>query len=136
MRYKPPLRSTSYCLPAALFAMAISGAALAAPPESSQSNAPMVLETMGIYWAGGQIVNRTDPALAGNQTLLGQAYVEYFIPQKKRQNAVPVVMTHSSISGVGLPNQRRWWRRLGTVLCSAGFPGICHRPSGNRACWV
>jgi pimeloyl-ACP methyl ester carboxylesterase len=60
----------------------------------------MVLETQGVFWAGGQIVDRTDPALTGNKTLLGAAYVEYFIPHKKRKNAVPVIMTHSSISGV------------------------------------
>jgi hypothetical protein len=102
---KPLLRTAGFCLSAALLlAVATSGDAFAAPPDhaqgksSPQAKGPMVLETQGVFWAGGQIVNRTDPALAGNKTLLGQAYVEYFIPQKKRKNAIPVVITGNGAS--------------------------------------
>jgi len=77
-----------------------SGISTTADAHKSKKKEPMVLETMGVFWAGGQVVDRTDPALAGNKTLLGAAYVEYFIPKEKRRNAIPVIMTHSSISGV------------------------------------
>ena len=52
MRYDHLLRSAVYCVSTALlFSIAMSSESFAAPPENSQSNAPMVLETMGIYWA-------------------------------------------------------------------------------------
>src|SRR5262245_13033778 len=90
----------------------------------------MVLETMGIFWAGGQIVDRTDPALAGRKTLLGQAYVEYFIPQKKRANAIPVVMTHSAISGVVFQTKGDGGEGWVQFFVRQGFPVYVIDPPG------
>ena len=64
-------------------------------PPVDQKRPPIVLKNHGIFWAGGQIVNRTqagtenagdlkDIAITQQQLLVGQAYVEYFIPQKLR----------------------------------------------------
>ena len=36
-----------------------------------KSKGPITLETMGVFWVGGQIVDRTDPALAGHKILSG-----------------------------------------------------------------
>ena len=108
-----------------------SGAGLAAPPDKSQSKAPMVLETMGAFWVGGQIADRTDPALAGNKTLLGAAYVEYFIPQKKHKNAIPVIMTHSSISGVVFQTKGDGGEGWVQFFVRQGFPVYVVDPPGT-----
>ena len=60
-------------------------------PPVDQKRPPLVLKSHGIFWAGGQIVNRTQTgtenagdlkniAINQQQILVGQAYIEYFIP--------------------------------------------------------
>ena len=73
--------------------------ATAAPyPPADQGRPPLVLKSHGIFWAGGTIVNRTQTGsenagdlknipYARQQVLAGQAYVEYFIPQRLRRGA-------------------------------------------------
>ena len=69
-------------------------------PPVDQKRAPLVLKSHGIFWAGGQIVNRTQSGTqnAGDlknvpyhqqQYLVGQAYVEYFVPLKLRNGKSP-----------------------------------------------
>jgi pimeloyl-ACP methyl ester carboxylesterase len=112
---------------AALAAILWSAAAGAGPyPPVDQKRPPLVLKTHGIFWAGGKIVTRTQTGneAAGDrkqipynqqQVLAGQAYVEYFIPQRLRRGprTLPIVM----IPGGGLvgvhflttPDGREGW---------------------------
>src|SRR5262249_39411414 len=60
-----------------------------------------------------------------------QAYVEYFIPQKKRQNAVPVVMTHSSISGVVFQTKGDGGEGWVQFFVRQGFPVYVIDPPGT-----
>ena len=74
-------------------------------PLLDQKRPPLVLQAHGIFWAGGEIVNRTQSGTENSgdlknlpynqqQYLVGQAYVEYFIPEKLRngRNTLPIVM--------------------------------------------
>jgi pimeloyl-ACP methyl ester carboxylesterase len=133
-------------------ATAVAGAALALPvlahaapyPPVDQKRPPLVLKTHGIFWAGGRIVNRTQSGSenAGDlksipfpeqQVLAGQAYVEYFIPQKLRRgrSTLPIVF----VPGGGLvgvhflttPDGREGWAdyflRRGYPVYVADVPG-------------
>jgi len=91
---------------AALAAIILPALAKAGPYSPvNQKRPPLVLKTHGIFWAGGRIVTRTQTGseAAGDrkeipynqqQVLAGQAYVEYFIPQRLRRGArtLPIVM--------------------------------------------
>src|ERR1700709_1656025 len=74
-------------------------------PPTDQKLPPLVLKSHGVFWAGGQIVTRTQTgtenagdqkgiAINAQQYLVGQAYVEYFIPQKLRKgrSTIPIVL--------------------------------------------
>ena len=101
--------------------------AQAAPyPPADQKRPPLVLKSHGVFWAGGRIVNRTQPGTenAGDQKnipykqqqiLVGQAYVEYFIPQNLRRGkrTLPIVMIPGGVL-VGVhflttPDGREGW---------------------------
>jgi len=91
---------------AAVAAILVPAAADAGPyPPVDQKRPPLVLKSHGIFWAGGRIVTRTQTGTeaAGDrkeipynqqQVLAGQAYVEYFIPQRLRRGprTLPIVM--------------------------------------------
>src|SRR3954468_5713157 len=80
-------------------------------PPADQKRPPLVLKSHGIFWAGGRVVNRVQGGTqnAGDQKklpykdqqyLVGQSYVEYFIPQNLRRGkgTLPIVL----IPGGGL----------------------------------
>ena len=95
-------------------------------PPKDQKRPPLVLKSHGVFWAGGRIVNRTQTGTenAGDlknipytqqQILVGQAYVEYFIPQNLRRGkrTLPIVMIPGGVL-VGVhflttPDGREGW---------------------------
>jgi hypothetical protein len=124
----------------------------AAPyPPIDQHRPPLVLKTHGIFWAGGRIINRTQTGAenAGDlksipyhqqQVLAGQAYVEYFIPQRPRRGprTIPIVF----IPGGGLvgvhflttPDGREGWA---DYFLRRGYPVyVVDVPGRGRAGFV
>jgi hypothetical protein len=117
-------------------------------PPVDQKRPPLVLKSHGIFWAGGQIVNRTQSGTqnAGDlknvpynqqQYLIGQAYVEYFIPLKLRngKNTLPIVMVPGgALVGVHFlttPDGREGWA---DYFLRRGFPVyIVDVPGRGRA---
>jgi pimeloyl-ACP methyl ester carboxylesterase len=117
-------------------------------PPVEQKLPPIVLKSHGIFWAGGQIVTRTQTgtenagdqkgiAINAQQYLVGQAYVEYFIPQKLRKGkgTIPIVL----VPGGGLvgvhflttPDGREGWA---DYFLRRGFPVyIVDVPGRGRA---
>jgi len=135
---------------AALIAMTFSAFSVYPDPYPlvDQKRPPLMLKAHGIFWAGGQIVNRTQSGTqnAGDlknlpynqqQYLVGQAYVEYFIPQKLRngKNTLPIVMVPGgALVGVHFlttPDGREGW---GHYFLRRGFPVyIVDVPGRGRA---
>ncbi len=129
------MRPMALCVAAALYLLP--ALALGGPyPPVDQKRPPIVLKTHGIFWAGGQIVNRTQSGTenAGDQKdipynqqqiLVGQAYVEYFIPQKLRngKNPIPIVLVPGgALVGVHYlttPDGREGWADF---FIRRGFP--------------
>ena len=117
-------------------------------PPVDQKRPALVLKSHGIFWAGGRIVNRTQSGTqnAGDlknipynqqQVLVGQAYVEYFIPHKLRngKNTPPVVMVPGgALIGVHFlttPDGREGWAHY---FLRRGFPVyIVDVPGRGRA---
>lgn len=117
-------------------------------PPAAQKRPPLVLQAHGIFWAGGEIVNRTQSGTlnAGDlkqipynqqQYLAGQAYVEYFIPQNLRngKNTLPIVMVPGgALIGVHYlttPDGREGWAHY---FLRRGFPVyIVDVPGRGRA---
>ena len=117
-------------------------------PPVDQKRPALVLKSHGVFWAGGQIVNRTQSGTqnAGDlkdipynqqQVLVGQAYVEYFIPQKLRngKNTLPIVMVPGgALVGVHFlttPDGREGWAHY---FLRRGFPVyIVDVPGRGRA---
>jgi pimeloyl-ACP methyl ester carboxylesterase len=117
-------------------------------PPVDQKLPPLVLKSHGIFWAGGQVVTRTQTgtenagdqkgiAINAQQYLVGQAYVEYFIPQKLRKGkgTIPIVL----VPGGGLvgvhflttPDGREGWA---DYFLRRGFPVyIVDVPGRGRA---
>jgi pimeloyl-ACP methyl ester carboxylesterase len=133
----------------ALAVVLLAGPAHSAPyPPAEQKLPPIVLKTHGVFWAGGEIVRRTQAgtenagdrkgiAIDQQRYLVGQAYVEYFIPQKLRHGAgtLPIVL----IPGGGLvgvhflttPDGREGWA---DYFIRRGFPVyIVDLPGRGRA---
>ena len=97
MRNKRLLFSAGYCLPAALLAVAATGAwAWDNPLEHPYTNGPLDICDQGTFHVGG--VPKITPYADSNdigvpqQNIIGQMYVEFQIPKKRRQ--WPVVMVH------------------------------------------
>jgi hypothetical protein len=88
-------------------------------PPQDQGRPPLSLKAHGIFWAGGKVVKRTQvgESSAGDQRalpireqdiLVGQAYVEYFIPSTLRSgpNTPPIVLVPGgALVGVHFLNQ-------------------------------
>jgi pimeloyl-ACP methyl ester carboxylesterase len=92
-----------------------------------------VLAKRGIFFPGGQVVTRTFPAGTTNQILVGQAYVEYSIPQNLRhgKRTPPIILTHSGITGIiwgTTPDGREGWYDF---FVRAGFPVYVVDPPGT-----
>jgi hypothetical protein len=130
------MRATSRAAAAAALWLLPALAQGAPYPPVDQKLPPIVLKSHGVFWAGGQIVNRTQTgtenagdqkgiAFNAQQYLVGQAYVEYFIPQKLRKgkNTIPIVL----VPGGGLvgvhflttPDGREGWA---DYFLRRGFP--------------
>jgi pimeloyl-ACP methyl ester carboxylesterase len=121
------MRIRSIAITAALVTFMLPHAVAAAPyPPVDQHRPPLVLKAHGIFWAGGRIINRTQTGAenAGDlknipynqqQVLAGQAYVEYFIPQRLRRTArtIPIVfIPGGALVGVHFlttPDGREGW---------------------------
>lgn len=133
-----------------LFALACSAivfpaAAQQAPfPPMDQALPPILLHKHGVFWAGGEIMQRTQQGtelsaqltvpIAGNDILVEQAYVEYFIPENLRRgaNTIPIVL----VPGGGLigvhylttPDGREGWADF---FLRRGFPVYIVDPPGR-----
>lgn len=91
----------------------------------------MHLQTQGIFWAGGEVVQRTQPGATDNRILRNPVYVEYFIPKNLDASAAPIVLTHSSLSGVvwrTTPDGREGWAEY---FIRRGFPVFVIDPPGT-----
>lgn len=115
----------------------LSCGAIAAPyPAQDQGRPPLVLKAHGIFWAGGTVVKRKQEgsAPAGDQRsllvreqdiLVGQAYVEYFIPSELRhgpQTPPVVLVPGGALVGVHFlttPDGREGWAHY---FVRKGFP--------------
>lgn len=105
--------------------------ALASPAEPKPKKPPLVLEEHRVFYVGGRVVNQTQPGLEQYEIRVGHAYVEAFIPQRKRKNALPIIMTHSSSTGIiwlTTPDGREGW---GHFFLRQGFPVYLVDPPGT-----
>jgi pimeloyl-ACP methyl ester carboxylesterase len=124
----------------------------AAPyPPVDQGRPPLVLKTHGIFWAGGEIINRIQSGTENSgdlkklpynqqQVLAGQAYVEYFIPQRLRHGraTMPIALIPGgALVGVHFlttPDGREGWA---DYFVRRGFPVyIVDVPGRGRAGFV
>jgi len=102
-------------------------------PPADQKLPPLVLAKRGVFFPGGQIVTRTFPTGTTNQILVGQAYVEYSIPQNLRhgKKTLPIILTHSGIDGIiwlTTPDGREGWYDF---FVRRGFPVYVVDPTGT-----
>ena len=123
--------------------------AAAAPyPPVDQKRPPLVLKAHGIFWAGGRVVKRTQAGtenagdrknlpFADQDISVGQAYVEYFIPQRLRAGkaTVPIVLvpggTLIGAHFLTTPDGREGWA---DYFVRRGFPVyIVDLPGRGRA---
>jgi pimeloyl-ACP methyl ester carboxylesterase len=118
------------------------GVSLAAPPAAealvnegrasrTEPRPPLVLAEHRVFYVGGQTVNQRQPGLEQYEIRVGQAYVEAFIPQNKRHNAIPIIMTHSSSTGIiwlTTPDGREGWAHF---FARRGFPVYIVDPPGT-----
>jgi hypothetical protein len=120
---------------ALLLAVATNVGALAA----EKIKPPLALETMGHFFAGGVVVNRTspDPIFPGGplfsdqKVLVNQAYVEFLIPTKLHKGQAPILLAHNSINGTiwqTTPDGREGWEeyfaRRGFATYVVDPPGV------------
>ncbi len=77
---------------AALVCAASTPAAFAQGNSSGPAKPPIMLESTGAYEVGGRMI--ANPANANETLSCDHGYVEYFIPQKRRQ--VGLIMWHSN----------------------------------------
>ncbi len=133
----------------ALAGVALAGAgaaAIAAPfPPADQKRPPLVLKSHGIFWAGGSIVKRTQTGtfaagdlknlnVSDQEVLVGQSYVEYFVPQRPRRgkNTPPIVlMPGGALIGAHFhttPDGREGWA---AYFIRRGFPVYIIDPPGR-----
>jgi pimeloyl-ACP methyl ester carboxylesterase len=129
---------------AAVLCVATSGHAAPYPP-ADQNRPPLVLKSHGIFWAGGNIVKRTQTGTenAGDRKGLpfteqeisvGQAYVEYFIPQRLRAGkaTLPIVLvpggTLIGAHFLTTPDGREGWA---DYFIRRGFPVYIVDPPGR-----
>jgi pimeloyl-ACP methyl ester carboxylesterase len=135
------LPTSSMRVPALALALSVAaGAAFAQDSQTgpadgdreSPGRPPLVLQTQGVFWAGGRIVNRTQPGLENERILVDQAYVEYFIPKDLRygRRTPPIILTHSTVSGVvwrPTGDGREGWTEF---FVRQGFPVYVIDPPG------
>src|SRR3954469_15322368 len=76
-------------------------------PRTRAARKPLVLDTFGYLYAGGRIDRSVEGA-----PMVGQMYVEYFIP-RPRKSPIPIVMIHggsqTGTNFTGTPDGREGW---------------------------
>ena len=107
-------------------------------PNEPKKKPPLVLEERGIFWTGGDFVDRTQPGAENFKLLVGQSYVEYSIPQNKRPGAPPIVLyPGGSLIGAQFmttPDGREGWADF---FLRRGFSIYVVDPPGRgRAGWA
>jgi pimeloyl-ACP methyl ester carboxylesterase len=120
----------------AVLAFALVGSTGSLPAAAEAAGArgekpPLVLEEHRVFYTRGRVQNQTQPGLEQYEILVGQAYVEAFVPQKKRRNALPIIMTHSSSTGIiwlTTPDGREGWAHF---FLRQGFPVYVVDPPGT-----
>ena len=149
VKRKALLGATAACVSALLTAVSIDTRADPYPPVD-QKRPPIVLKHHGVFWAGGQVVRRTQVGnegagpltvpIADQYYLVGQAYVEYFIPQnlRKGRKTLPIVMVPGgNLVGVHFlttPDGREGWADF---FLRRGFPVyIVDVPGRGRAGYI
>ena len=110
----------------------ITGAVAHNDKGSGHNNNKPALElaTQGFFWAGGEVVTRTQAGATANKIRRNQAYVEYFIPKKLAKNAAPIVLTHTAIPGIvwrTTPDGREGWAEY---FVRQGYPVFVMDPPG------
>ena len=82
-------------------------ALVASPQARAQEHGPLVLAKSSYFFVGGRI----DPAV-DDHPVVGQMYVEYMIPQRRR-HPYPVIMVHggsqTGTNFTGTPDGREGW---------------------------
>jgi pimeloyl-ACP methyl ester carboxylesterase len=70
----------------------------AAATGDSRKPEPLVLEKQGSFFVNGKTIttNYTGTSGTPGRIVVNQMYVEYWVPQKKKQGTYPVVMLHGS----------------------------------------
>jgi pimeloyl-ACP methyl ester carboxylesterase len=80
---------------------------LAAPPARAQERGPLALASASYFFVGGKI----DTSVEGSP-MVGQMYVEYMIPARRR-HPYPIVMVHggsqTGTNFTGTPDGREGW---------------------------
>ncbi len=112
-------------------AFAYATMALVFATHAFAADGDMNLETQGIFWAGGEVVNRSQPEMAANKILKSSLYVEYFVPKGATRNSVPIVLTHTILSGVvwrTTPDGREGWAEY---FVRRGHPVFVIDPPGT-----
>jgi len=107
------------------------------PKPKPQKKDPLVIEERGVFWTGGNFVQRTQPGKENFKVLVGQQYVEYTIPAEKRRNAPPIVLyPGGDLIGVqfnNTPDGREGWA---DYFVRRGFSVYIVDPPGRgRAGW-
>ena len=93
MRNLPALAST-----AAAALLALSAAALAQELSEVRTPAePLVLQSRGSFFVGGESVEQTDQQVAfGGHVTINQMYVEFMVPPEEESGQPPVIMVHGA----------------------------------------
>jgi len=135
LSYRSALTKGVLCVGAIGAALGLAASGVHA--HGSSKKPPLVLEKRGIFWAGGEIVDRTQPGAENFKFLVGQAYVEYAIPYNKRRNAPPIVLyPGGNLIGVQFhttPDGREGWA---DYFVRQGFSVYVVDPPGRgRAGW-
>jgi len=78
-------------------ATALTEGALSAAPSKPRPD-PLVLEKQGSFFVNGKTITTNYAGTSGTpgRIVVNQMYVEYWVPQKKKPGAYPVVMLHGS----------------------------------------
>jgi pimeloyl-ACP methyl ester carboxylesterase len=114
-------------------------------PPVDQGRPPIVLRSHGVFWAGGKVVKRTqtgtekagdrkDLPFTEQDVSVGQAYVEYFIPQRLRAGkaTIPIVLipggTLIGAQFLTTPDGREGWA---DYFIRRGFPVYIVDPPGR-----
>ena len=95
-------RGSIFAVLGTVSALATAFAAVSAPASAHSDNKkkpePLVLEKQGSFFVNGKTITTNYAGTSGTagRIVVNQMYVEYWVPQKKKDGAYPVVMLHGS----------------------------------------